>query len=279
MLPFRILVLGGGGTKGFLQIGALQELEKKVTNLTTHFNRGIYGCSIGSILATAIAFGMNTTQMEKVSRKCMNLGFLFNSLNLASMKDSIIKKGIFEMDTFENHIIDAFREEGIDLKGKSIGDAQIPLHVISSNLTKGVPTIFKKDVPLLPALRASCSIPFLFRPQIIGKSVYVDGGFLTNVIIKLIPKEDQADTLSICIIHANPHITPTNIESMAPLDFLYNLYKNVSLYEHAQYRQPNILDLYYSGGSGVSDPTEVMKEDMIVTGRCLMRGFLSKYRY
>jgi predicted acylesterase/phospholipase RssA len=276
MLPFRILVLGGGGTKGFLHIGALTELENRVKNLTTHFHKGIYGCSIGSVLATGIAFGMNATQMEKLSRKCMNLGFLFDSLSLSSLKDSVAKKGVFEMDTFETHILEAFREEGIDLKGKCLQDAKIPLYVLASNLTKGVPTIFQKNVPIMSALRASCCIPFLFRPQTIGKSVYVDGGLMTNVILKLIPDENQAETLTLCIIHANPHVTPTNIEKMPPLEYMYKLYKNVALYEHYQFKHANIVNLYYPGGSGVSDPSEEDKEDMIVTGKCLMRGFLTK---
>jgi predicted acylesterase/phospholipase RssA len=277
MLPFRILVLSGGGTKGFLHIGALQELELRLGNLTTHFNKGIYGCSVGAVLATGIAFGMTTDDIYKLSKRFMNLSFVFDSLDMASLQQSLVRKGLFEMDSFETQIIGAFSEYNIDLKDKYLCDAKIPLNIIASNLTKGTPTIFRNKVPILKALRASCCIPFLFRPQLVGADMYVDGGLMTNVLTRLIPQEEHPHILSLYIIHSNPHITPANIESMSPTEFLYRLYKNTSLYEHVQFRHQNTVDLYYPGGSGLTDATENDKEEMIMNGKCLMRSFLTKY--
>jgi len=276
MPPFRILALGGGGTKGFLQIGALHELEKQVGNLSKYFSKGVYGCSIGSVLATGIAFGLDINQMERLSKKCLNFLFVFENLNLSSLTNAGIKKGVVSMDSFEKHLLGAFDSEGINLRNKMLKDAHIPLSVLASNMSRGIPTIFKGDIPILPALKASCCIPFLFHPQVIGKSVYLDGGMITNELHKLIPKEEQLETLSIYLIHSSPHITPDNLERISMTEFAYKLYKSGTLYQHSQNNDPNILSLYYAGGSGFTDKNDEEKDEMISIGRCLMRSFLSK---
>ena len=117
----------------------------------------------------------------------------------------------------------------------------------------------------------------IFQPQVIGTNVYVDGGVITNDLHSLIPKEDQADTLSIYLIHSNPHVTPETIQSLSTSEFLYKLYKTVCLYDHSQHTNPtNILQLYYPGHSGLSDFSNNDMEAMMTTGRCLMRTFLTK---
>jgi len=277
MVPFRILALGGGGTKGFLHIGALQELELRVGNLTTHFTGGIYGCSIGSIIATGIAFGLTSSQMERLSKKSLNLGFLFSDLKVSAFSQITAKKGMFSMDSFEKHILEVFDSEGIDLRNKYLSDAKIPLYLTASNMTRAIPTIFQGNVPILQAIKASCCIPFLFHPQVIGKSVYMDGGLITNQLHKLIPKELQAETLSIYLIHSSPHITPASLERLTIPEYAFKMYKSVCLYQHSQNPDSNILGLYYPSGTGVSDRSEEEQYEMITIGKVLMRDFLAKH--
>jgi len=279
MVRFRILALSGGGTKGFLQLGAIQELESHVGNLTRYFDKGIYGCSVGSLLATGIAFGIPTEKTEQLYKKLVNFDFIMNSLSIDLLKNSMTRKGIFEMDGFERTVLSGFDSCGIDLRDKVLSDAQIPLYIVSSNMTKGVPTIFKGNVPVLMALRASCCIPGIFRPQIIKNQVYIDGGYFTNVLFKLISKEDQAYSLAIDIVHTSPGITPAGLEDMSVNDFLYKLYKQACLYEVASYKHPNILNVSHSGGSGFGNPTETEKTDMLLSGKSFMRGFLAQTRF
>jgi predicted acylesterase/phospholipase RssA len=203
-----------------------------------------------------------------------------NDLNISGFTQVGTKKGMFSMDSFEKHLLSTFDLEGIDLRNKFLSDAKIPLFINASNLTRGIPTIFTGNIPVVSAIKASCCIPFLFHPQVIGKSVYVDGGLITNDLHKLVPKEDQADTLSIYLIHSNPHITPQNIESLPTSEFVYKLYKTVCLYHHSQnVGTANVLQLYYPGRSGISDLNKEDMEDMIHIGRCLTRSFLSKHSF
>lgn len=272
--PFKILALGGGGTKGFLHIGALQEIESIVGNFTEHF-KGIYGCSIGSILATGIAFGLNVSQIERLSKSAMTIDFVFDNFKIDTLEDSIDEKGIFDMDSFEEHILAVFDSENIDLRTKYISDAKIPLHIIASNITKGVPAIFKGNVPILAALKASCCIPILFRPQQIGNSLYIDGGSITNILMEIIPENERDMSLAISLIHSNPEISPHTVSSMTPTDYIYKLYKINCLYEHSKYKHPNSVGLYYANNTtGIATPSDEEKDEMILAGRAIIKGFL-----
>ena len=276
MLPFSILALGGGGTKGILHVGAIQELEFRYGDLRKQFYKGIYGCSVGAIIGTGIAFGMNAAELENIA---LNLSDMSAVVNAEISIDILTKKGFCDMNDVEAYILKMFDSQNIDLRGKLISDGKIPLSIIASNLTKGIQTIFRKNVPVLTALKASCCIPFLFRPQIIGSSVYVDGGCLTNSVNSVIPSEDQKCVLTLNIVHTHAKITPENIEDMEPLKFIYNLYKNTRLYERLQNPDPNSVGLYHSTANGITDMTRPEKEDMIVLGKCLLRDFLTKRGY
>ena len=244
MLPFKILALGGGGTKGFMHLGALAELESRM-NI-----RQVYGCSVGSLFATGFAFGLSVKQLQSIAFNYLKLNDL---VHFKQLGDAIQKKGLVKMDEFEQKIIEGFQSEGLDLRNKTISQANIPLHIVATNITKGIPTVFQDNVPVLHAIRASCCIPFLFRPQQINNSLYIDGGAITNVIMKVIPKHLHSETLAICLTQPHHHITPLNVESMSPLDYVYKLYKTVCAYEHMTFDHPNIVRLYHSNSTGFSD--------------------------
>lgn len=269
MLPYKILALGGGGTKGFMHIGALKELESRM-NI-----QQLYGCSVGSLFATGLAFGLSVKQLQTIAFNHLKLNDLVNFKHLS---DAIQKKGLIKMDEFESRIIEGFQSEGMDLRNKTISQAKIPLHIIATNISKGVPTVFQGNVPVIQAIKASCCIPFLFRPQQINNSLYIDGGAITNIIMKTIPKHLHSETLAICLTQPHHHITPLNIESMTPLDYVYKLYKTVCAYEHLTYEHPNIVRLYHSNTNGFTDLSLEDKEDMVLAGRCIMRDFLAQRR-
>jgi predicted patatin/cPLA2 family phospholipase len=121
---------------------------------------------------------------------------------------------------------------------------------------------------------ASCCLPFIFQPQIINNNVYVDGGFITNILLNLVPSEDRSMALSFSIIHTKEKIT--NLKSDSPLEYLYKLYKISCLYEHYKNSYKNNIDLWYDKGSGVSDFTEDEKNEMILIGSKLCRRFISQ---
>jgi NTE family protein len=270
---FSILALGGGGLKGYLEIGAIEELEERYGALHERFIDGIYGCSIGSVIATGIAFGINSKTLKEHFMKFGSLTSLFGVPDIAKVSDMLQKKGVLSMDPFAKYLIDVFSASGIDIKNKKLSDALVPLRITASNLTKGIPTVFQGNVPVIDAILASCCIPVVFQPRILGPSVYVDGGFITNIIMNLIPKDKREKTLSISIIHTHSRVCPKTMTGMNPLEFAYKLYKTTCLYERSLNIHKNNIDLYYKGGSGLSTFTTEEREQMILIGKTLTGEF------
>jgi predicted acylesterase/phospholipase RssA len=276
MQRFRILALGGGGTKGFLEVGALELLEERVGPLHEHFTEGVYGCSIGSILGTAVAFGVPVIKVRELFKQFPVSELFKLDMNIG---DIIAKKGIFSMDYLETKLISAFNSIQIPIEKKNIGDALVPLRIQASNISKGIPAIFQKNVPVVKAILASSCIPFVFRPQQINDSLYVDGGFLTNVLMTTIPEADHEKTLCFSIIHSDPHITPAKLKTMNPVDYAYKMYKTSCLYERKKTPIKNNLDLFYDKGNGLTSWTTVEQDEMVLVGRTLTQNFLTERGY
>jgi NTE family protein len=163
MSVFQKLALGGGGVKGVLHIGALQELAKHQPLV---FPQGIYGSSIGAVIGTYVAFGLPVNDdMVRLTKKYLSLSSILPKTSVETISNIFSSKGLFDMSVFESSVTQMFLEAGLDIRGKVIGDANMPLYIVTSNITKGIPSILSKNIPVLDALKCSCCLPGLFRPQ------------------------------------------------------------------------------------------------------------------
>ena len=263
-MTFKILALGGGGTKGILHLGAIKFLEEKYGNIQEHFTGGFYGCSIGSIFAIALAFGLKTEQLVRMAENFSSFSaILFNELSIDKFKDSLTRKGLFN-------------SEGIDLRGKNISDAYYPLFICAANLTKKTNTVFTGSVPILDAMSASCCIPLIFCPKIINDIAYIDGGYFTNIVLNFVPVNQREETLFISIAHEDPRLSPSKIVKMSTISYLYSLYMVSCLYERKQNAAWNTIDLNHGLASGISDVGDKEREEMISRGYELTRSFFAK---
>jgi NTE family protein len=274
-MKYKILALGGGGSKGILHVGALKVLEEQ-GKLIELFSEGIYGCSIGAAYAIAIAFGLDCKALERMSAKFTSFtGIFFDGLTLTTLLNSINKKGVFEMDNISKVFLEMLDSEGINLRDKKISDSLIPLRICATNITKRNLAVFQGDFPVMQAFLASACIPLIFCPQEINGNLYIDGGYLTNIILDYIPPELKEKTLSISIIHDEPYLTPKNTLNMSHIEFLYNLYKISCIYERLKNPHKNNIDLSYILPSGISDVSPNQREEMILRGSELTRSFFS----
>jgi hypothetical protein len=208
---FRSIAFGGGGVRGGLHVGAVTALEKIRGNLT--FPNGVYGCSIGSIVATAVAFGMNSVQIRNIYDKYLHLSSFVPTFRITSIQNLMEKKGLFSMEKLETTVVDMFQSEGIDLKGKRCTDANQSLYIVASNLTSGRATLLTGDVPVLDAIKCSCCLPFLFEPQVLYNHLYVDGSIKAHYIHKLVPRD--------CLVfHIDQSHKPLFVQDMSKTSFL-----------------------------------------------------------
>jgi NTE family protein len=216
---FPAIALGGGGVRGGIMIGGLAALEKHQPLV---FPKGIYGCSAGSILATALAYNVPIPAMRLMFSTDFNLSTIIPSINLATITSFSTEKALFPMDWFTVTLLKAFDKQGIDLRNALIGDAPQKLNIVAANLTTRKTVFLTDKVPILDALRASCCIPFVFHPQVIYNNVYVDGGFYEHNLHRIVP----ADCLVFHISRSDLSITPERVKAMSVSTYAATLYES-----------------------------------------------------
>jgi predicted acylesterase/phospholipase RssA len=216
---FKSLALGGGGVRGGLHIGALAALEKFKGDLT--FPEGIYGTSVGSIVATAVAFGLKSSQIREMFDKHFHMESILPPIRLSNLVDCPTKKGLFSMDMLEKTVLEAFDSQGVDLRGKKISDAEQRLYIVASNMTTMRTNILTCGIPVLDAIKCSSCLPFVFVPQVLYNQVYVDGGVFMDSIARVVP--DTCLVVHISAV-ADP-MYPSEMESMSIATFIHSVYR------------------------------------------------------
>ena len=153
------LVLGSGGARGLAHIGVLKVLESQ--NIPIDL---IVGCSIGAIVGGAYASGLPVRRIEKIAREA--------GLRTAGriMFPSLPSSGFVDGRRVEEFI------EGI-VGNPLIENVTIPFAAVATNFLNGEEIVLEEG-PLAAAIRASTSIPTLFKPARIGNRLLVDGGLV-----------------------------------------------------------------------------------------------------
>ncbi len=160
--PAKIaLVLGAGSSKGFAHVGVIKILESN--KIPVHM---IVGTSVGSAVGSLYAYGFNAFELQKLSF-------------------SIEQKDILDLTLPDNGFIKGEKlEEFINktLKNTPIEKLKIPFYAVATDIQAGQEIVFGKG-NTGTAVRASCSIPGVFRPVKIGDKMYVDGGVVSPVAV------------------------------------------------------------------------------------------------
>ena len=268
---YATLGLGAGGIKGILHVGALLELSK---HQKLYFPNGIYGCSIGSILATYIAFELPLDKMVPLMKKYLNMDRMTPKLQFSHLSSAFSAKGVYPMDTFEASIRELFHTVGVEIEHKTLGDAHMPLYIVASNITKGVPTIFSKNISVIDALKCSCCIPGVFRPVELYGQMYVDGNLFAPCIASVMPKQNVL-VLSLTK-QRKRHLTPALIETMSPIAYLDELYIMTSSLFHDLSTTDYTLCLSYPNLHSDSDLSEFDMDAILKHAGTSLNKFMTK---
>jgi hypothetical protein len=264
---FRSIAFGGGGMRGGLHIGGLRALMEYQGTL--EFPDGIYGYSIGSIIATAVAFRLSLDQIQTMLETTMHLDSVATQLTVDNVLDLVGKCGLFSMDNVEAAIVKAFLSMGVDLRGKVVADAPQKLFIGASNFTTRRPVFFTGNVPILTAIKASAAIPFFFKPQIVYNNVYLDGGVYMFYFDEYLPKE----TLSMIVSYSPVPLYPKDVQSGNAMELVKQLYSG-------QYRKPSSENAIWFREDKVHvihDVTSADKDRLIQSGYSQTVAFLTKH--
>ena len=155
------LVLSSGGPRGFAYIGAIEELLDRGYSITS-----VAGTSIGSLIGGMYAAG----KLPEIKEWLFSLGVwkVFSLMDLAISKNHLVNG---------DRVIEAMKEIVPEI---SIEDLKIPYKAIATDFYTGEEVIFDKG-DLYKAIRASISIPSLFRPVKYGYRTLIDGGIANTM--------------------------------------------------------------------------------------------------
>ena len=155
------LVLSSGGPRGFAYIGAIEALEEHGYTITS-----IAGTSIGSLVGGIYAAGKLAEFKEWLYS--LDAWEVFSLMDLSIGKNHFVKG---------DKVIDAIMQIVPNI---NIEDLPIPYCAVATDLYTGREVLFDYG-PLFRAIRASISIPSLFRPVKFGLTTLIDGA-ITNCL-------------------------------------------------------------------------------------------------
>lgn len=155
------LVLSSGGPRGFAYIGAIEELLDRGYSITS-----VAGTSIGSLIGGMYAAG----KLPEIKEWLFSLGVwkVFTLMDITVSMNHLVNG---------DRIIKAMKEIVPDV---NIEDLSIPYRAVATDFYTGEEVIFDKG-NLYQAIRASISIPSLFRPVKYGYRTLIDGGIANTM--------------------------------------------------------------------------------------------------
>ena len=179
--PVIALALGGGGAKGFAHIGVIKVLESHGIK-----PKIVTGTSAGSFVGSLYASGKSPYQLQHIA-----LTFKESDIRDLTLNRQGFIAGQKLQDFVNQHVAN-----------KPIEKFPIRFAAVATRLDNGRKADFIKG-NAGQAVRASCSIPNVFVPAIIGGTQYVDGGLVSPIPVQT-AKAMGADLVIAVDISARP---------------------------------------------------------------------------
>ena len=179
--PVIALALGGGGAKGFSHIGVIKVLESHGIKAKI-----VTGTSAGSFVGSIYASGKSPFQLQQIAL----------TLKESDIRDlTLNSQGFVQGQKLQNYV-------NAHVANKPIEKFPIRFAAVATRLDNGRKAEFIKG-NAGQAVRASCSIPSVFVPALIGGTKYVDGGLVSPIPVKT-AKAMGADIVIAVDISARP---------------------------------------------------------------------------
>lgn len=152
------LVLSGGGARGIAHLGVMKAL-KEIGVAFSH----ISGTSAGAIIGALYGYGYSETEILKI----VSTGFF------RAVRPAWTVSGLLSLDTLGEELLKYMPDNRFE-------SLSVKLVVAATNLERGEVNYFQHG-DLIPAVLASSCVPAVFKPVVIGNTLYVDGGITDNL--------------------------------------------------------------------------------------------------
>ena len=191
VLPKIGLALGGGGARGFAEIGVLRVLEQEKIPIDV-----VVGASVGSLIGAIYADSGSVLDAE----------FIAISITEEDIFDfrvfSFLSGGFVKGEKLKSFL-------NTRLRSKNIENMKIPYGAVAVDLRTGQAVLFDRG-PVARAVHASCAIPGVFVPVEIGGKLFVDGGVTDPIPVDFAVKKGADVIVAVAISPALPPVAPKN---------------------------------------------------------------------
>lgn len=252
-------ILSGGGIRGTAYAGVFKALEQIGVNI-----KGLAGASVGSIFATLYAIGYTTDEIEEIFLQVNYENF--RDINLSLNKGF----GIWKGDNIQNWIKDLIEQKfygenyekdaNIPVKFK---DIEKDLIIIATNISTGSFKEFSKyttpEESIATAIRASISLPGLFKPTWIDNNCIIDGDIIRGLPFwsfsdNLNPRNTRVLEFRLEGSHSKKELDNTvgyfnaiiNTASNISTDFIMNQYCKNDKYDYIKINAKNTMPVDFS---------------------------------
>jgi len=249
--PRIVLVLGGGGMRGWTHIGVLRALERLGLGVDE-----VIGTSMGAVMGALFASGMDSHAIERAASEFSVKDYF--KLNLLKF----LVKGYRHASVYKGKAFMASLKKF--LPQQSFEDLKIPFFCNALSLTSGVTQYFglpkAPQLPLADAVYASSSLPGIFEPLEIDGDYFIDGGMAEVLCLKLAHAR-RPDLIIAVDLTIKDHHTKTPYRATLP-HILFQTYElmGIALNEHNLHRfvdEKTVLLKPKVGHMGVLDTPDV----------------------
>ncbi|MCX6556981.1 MAG: patatin-like phospholipase family protein [Candidatus Aminicenantes bacterium] len=179
------IALGGGGAKGLAHIGVIKVLEEHGI-----FPQLVSGTSIGALIGALYLLRGDIHAVESFALGFENSNLYPYLVPRPSSSGLISEKRI---QAFLNDIFGSKRFE----------DLPLPFFCPASDIRRGGEVMFASG-SLQRAVRASISIPVIFKPVRLRRSYLVDGGLINPVPVDVLKRNGCDFTIAVNVITQRP---------------------------------------------------------------------------
>ena len=175
------IALGGGGAKGLAHIGVIKVLEEN--GIVPHI---VSGTSIGALIG---AFYLMHGDIRAVEAYALS----FENSNLYPyLAPHPSSSGLVSEKRIQAFLNEIFADQRIE-------DLDRPFFCPATDIRRGSEYLFSSG-SLQQAVRASISIPVLFKPVLLRKSYLVDGGLINPVPVDALKNNGASFTIAVNVI-------------------------------------------------------------------------------
>lgn len=172
--PRVVAVLSGGGVKAIAHVGAMRALAEAGITPTRFI-----GTSMGATVAAGLAAGLSPADLQ---HRMEGLG----RRDVAAISPVALARGLYATAILKDGPL---RETIARLvPARAFRELALPLTVTAADLDTGDLVCFGaggQDVPLVDAIYASCALPLLYPPAVIGGRRLADGGLRGVVALEV----------------------------------------------------------------------------------------------